>query len=1286
MPPVPVLLLVEPDADRAGRVTRTLADADLEHRLEVLADPADLGATVRRLAPCLVLAAADLAGHPAEPLMREARAIDPDLGFIFLAPDFGGEQAIEAMRQGADDYLTLDHLDRLPVAVLRCMARRQQAREFQASVAYTGMLTHILLDSSQPFGQGFPDGRLGFHNQALLDLVGYTEAEFVQLDWNQDLTPPEWREIERIKLQEMHMTGEPAVYEKEYRHKDGHRIPVEMRVHLVRKADGTPDYYYAFVNDISRQRSDMNKLELLARRADALLALPSAAERMNEVEFMQYGQELAEKLTESQIAFIHFVNEDQESIELVAWSKRTLSHYCQAAYDRHYPISQAGIWADAMRQKRAVVFNDYASTPHKHGLPEGHAPLIRLISVPVIEAGQVRMMAGVGNRATAYSDLDVETVQLIANEIWHIVQRRRSQVQAARFSQALAGSVNEVYLFASDSLRFVDANRGALTNTGYSHDELLALTPLDLKPGFDEAGFRAWLAPLLAGTTPRLRLTTSHRRKDGSSYPVEINAELTGDQPPLVLASVLDISDRLANEAQLRQLSQAVEQSPASVVITDLEARILYANPAFTRISGYPLEEVLGHNPRLLHSGKTPATTYAELWATLTRGDTWQGEFINQRKNGEEYIEWATISPVRQADGQVSHYLAIKQDITRQKNTELELANHRQHLEAMVEQRTREAEHARLEAERLARVKSDFLANMSHEIRTPLNAVLGFAQIGARDCPDEASRTTFARILDAGQILLGVVNDILDYTKMEAGKLELDTGIVNLAEVIERACGLVRERAREKGLAFRVGTAADLPAACRGDGLRLTQVLGNLLSNAVKFTERGAVTFTASQDGEQLVFRVADTGIGMSADQVGRLFKPFEQADNSTTRRFGGTGLGLAISQRLLAMMGGEIRVDSQPGRGSTFEIRVPLVDPAGRLAPLPAPAQAVAVPAERLDGLRLLVVEDNAVNRLVLQDMLHRLGCRIDQAEQGQQAVERVRAATEAPYDLVLMDIQMPVMDGYDATREIHRLAPGLPVIGLTAHALPEDQAKCLAAGMVEHLAKPIALPALVDALRRHAPPRTRLTPPPPAPVTGAPVGDERIDWPTLEARYAGREAFLQQLMRTCLETQAGRPEHLRLLADQGQRDELGFIAHGLKGLAGDLLPGSVRQLAAEVETALREQSPEAWPLARHLADRLAAVLDEIRGRLADPAETEPGPATPARWHALKPQLVQLEALLDSSDTRALELLRELRTPLRQTVGPRADSLIQAIELFDFEAALHALRPLLAEAPEATP
>jgi signal transduction histidine kinase/CheY-like chemotaxis protein len=399
-------------------------------------------------------------------------------------------------------------------------------------------------------------------------------------------------------------------------------------------------------------------------------------------------------------------------------------------------------------------------------------------------------------------------------------------------------------------------------------------------------------------------------------------------------------------------------------------------------------------------------------------------------------------------------------------------------LEATVKQRTRQLEEQVLIAEAASRAKGDFLASMSHEIRTPLNAVIGMTKIGAQAVESARKNYAFAKIKEASEHLLGIINDILDISKIEAGKLELSRITFNVRDVISRVGNLMRFKTDEKNQEFSVAAADDLPIALFGDDLRLAQVITNLIGNAVKFTpEAGQITLAASFDGEAdglctLRFLVRDTGIGITKEQQAKLFGLFQQAENTTTRKHGGTGLGLALSKQIVELMGGEIWVDSEPGQGSTFGFTIKA--PRAEAPPENTVSESAAEEMREgeFQGSVILLAEDVEINREIVFSLLEPTGVAIDSAENGSQAVEMFERTPER-YDLVLMDIQMPMMDGYEAARRIRAMdvphAKTTPIIAMTANVFQDDIERALACGMNSHLGKPIDFDKLLATLRRY-------------------------------------------------------------------------------------------------------------------------------------------------------------------------------------------------------------------------
>ncbi len=387
----------------------------------------------------------------------------------------------------------------------------------------------------------------------------------------------------------------------------------------------------------------------------------------------------------------------------------------------------------------------------------------------------------------------------------------------------------------------------------------------------------------------------------------------------------------------------------------------------------------------------------------------------------------------------------------------------------------RQARELARQAEAANQAKSTFLANMSHEIRTPMNGILGLSEDLADAALPDNERRSARLILESGRALMGILNDILDLSKIESGQIALEHQPIEVRQWVSGAAELFTPQAQSRGLAFAVEVGAQVPEVILGDPTRLRQVLLNLINNALKFTEHGAITVRVhalAAQPERLRIEVHDTGIGLSPEAQSRLFHPFTQADETTTRRFGGTGLGLAISRRLVELMGGAIGVESTLGRGSCFWFELPVIR-ATLAQPVRQPVEECPSPVARGEPTRILLAEDNPTNQQVTRLQLARLQCQVDVVDNGRLAVDHYRA-DPLRYDLILMDHHMPEMDGLAATRAIRTLEVGLdrhiPIVALTASAMAQDRDACLAAGMDDYLAKPLQRQALADMLARWA------------------------------------------------------------------------------------------------------------------------------------------------------------------------------------------------------------------------
>jgi two-component system sensor histidine kinase/response regulator len=902
---------------------------------------------------------------------------------------------------------------------------------------------------------------------------------------------------------------------------------------------------------------------------------------------------------------------------------------------------------------------------------------------------------------------DVEGLESLTQLMFQMVQQRE---QTQRDLEETLSQMRRVIIEkAANAIITIDVsgqirsfNEAAERLFGYPAAIIVGQNVMQLMPeeframhARDLAGFLDTGISAVIGTTTEQEA----QRADGTRVPIELTvSEMVVGGMRMFVGIMIDITMRKRSEDELRRseatIRAIVETAVNGIVTIDASGVIRSFNPAAERLFGHAAEEIIGQNVSLLMPSPYREEHDSYLQRYMESGNSRRiigggREVTGMRRDGTTFPLDLAVSEMG-IEGE-RMFVGILTDLTAHKTVE----------QALVD--------AREMADQANRLKSDFLANMSHEIRTPMNAIMGMTHLALQTHLTDKQRDYLNKIQYAARNLLGIINDILDFSKIEAGKMVMETIEFRLDDVLDHLHSMIDVKAEEKGLVVRVSCPEHVPGLLVGDPLRLGQVLVNLANNAVKFTERGYILIGIErmyreEQRVQLEFTVQDTGIGMSDEQRANLFHAFMQADSSTTRCYGGTGLGLSICKRLVAMMGGEIHVESRRGYGSVFRFAawfgcpaVPAVEDDGSGPPeeprrTRSPSRTRDVETIRgILGAHVLLVEDNAINQQVATELLEANGLFVTVANNGTEALERLGRET---YDLVLMDIQMPGMDGYTATRLI-RQNPRfrtLPILAMTAHAMAGDREKCLAAGMDDHIVKPIDPDRLFDALvtwivasdRGGAQPmQQEIAHTAPDAAAGLPDAVPNrftsIDMAAGLRQVGGKQPFFRKLLREFVSDYQNIAARMRTLLVLGDTQTLMRLAHTVKGVAGSLGAKPLSEAARKVESALRTGQP---------VESCAMLLDELE-RHASTLFLELVPLVQETVPALATEAGGPDVLDVASVTPLVqELVRLLRlghsqcaarvTTLHGLIGHLADNPVGELEgyleEFEFEPALECL------------
>lgn len=714
---------------------------------------------------------------------------------------------------------------------------------------------------------------------------------------------------------------------------------------------------------------------------------------------------------------------------------------------------------------------------------------------------------------------------------------------------------------------------------------------------------------------------------------------------------------------------------------------IISANPAAARLFGAASAQALhGLTPLDLSTevqddGINSAEKAEAMIAVAMQDTACEFEWKNHRlDNREVFYGSVCLTSFDKFNKGLLH--AVVRDISARKRTEQQLDLYRNHLEHLVDERTAELQSAKEQAESASRSKSEFLANMSHELRTPMNAIIGLVHLLQIDIKEARHKERLSKVGTSAHHLLGIINDILDISKIEAQQLSLEIIPFEIDEVISRALTIMNDRAMHKGLVLlkEVDTSISRMRLL-GDPTRLDQVLINYIGNAIKFTPAGSVTIRArlthaTSEDVMVRFEVADTGIGIEEKAQDRIFQAFEQADTSTTRKYGGTGLGLSICKKLAELMGGSVGVTSQPGQGSTFWLtaRFAISTQAG-------PDMSQAVHGAIRPDAAILLVEDNVVNQEVATELLSSLGVAVTIANNGQEAVSMVE---QRAFDLILMDMQMPVMNGLDATQAIRKLANGqrVPIVAMTANVFEEDRKRCIEAGMNDFLGKPVDPEMLQKCLAKHLSGEASVTP---GTITPAPTGQQNLEVLNTVAgiRYFdGKTASYHRILKRFIEMHLDDDAKILEALKQHSQDDAIRVAHTLKGTSATLGVDRVNACAKSLERELR-----AGKTREDLEDGLSDLREEMIAAYTIIREVigEPEPVAPAiskeELTQLRGLLAKMSWLLMEDSPEVIEVCSEANPLLSKALGPEnVREFNTLIESYDFPTALELLRRFIGE------
>jgi PAS domain S-box-containing protein len=828
----------------------------------------------------------------------------------------------------------------------------------------------------------------------------------------------------------------------------------------------------AIVQDITERKHAVEELRKNNDRLRSLVRILHGT-RTTIKELLHDTLREAISLTESQYGYIYRYDEDTQEFQLNTWSEEVMVACRVMKPQTCYELQKTGLWGEVVRQRVPIIINDFeASNPLKKGYPEGHAQLFKFMSVPVIDADRIVAVVGVANKKTDYDDSDVLQLQLLMNSVWKVVERKQAN-DAMRRSEEHFRSLTENspdFIMRYDrQCRHTYMNPAAFRASGLLPSQIIGKTHLE--SGFPEDLSAFWEEKILRvfETAQPCQQEFEWESANGLMFlDWRLTPEFDDDGRVLsVLGVSRDITQLKNTQNDYRQLFRSMTSGFAvHEILVDAQGRpqdyrFLKVNEAFEKLTGLQAEMVIGKT--LLEVLPHSETSWVEHYGKVAlEGQPVRFESFSRVHN--KHFAIAAYSPC------VGQFATVFEDITHRKQMETQLLETNQELQATIIH----AQKLAIQSEAANQAKSEFLANMSHELRTPLNGIMGMLQLLETSVQGDEEKEFCTLALQSTDRLARLLSDILDLSRIEAGKMAIRPEPFNMQQVLQQTLDLFLPIAVKSGVTLSLHVDSNIPVNLEGDPLRLQQVLSNLIGNAFKFTHHGRIKLEAylipshKDDERRVVFAVSDTGCGIPDNAQQFLFQPFTQAIQGYTRNYQGAGLGLTICKKLVNLMNGVMAFESEVGVGTSVHFSATF----GVLSDgLQHDSPDARRPSTQTSA-RILLVEDDEITQFAVRKLLEKSRCTVVCAWNGKEAIDILNAEE---FDLILMDIQMPVMDGIEATQRMRNPQtspkPNIPIIAMTSYAMTGDREKFLASGMNDYLAKPVSLESLQQLIEKYAP-----------------------------------------------------------------------------------------------------------------------------------------------------------------------------------------------------------------------